>query len=227
MKIGITIFLTDQTIGVVELAREVEARGFSSLWFPEHTHIPVSRRTPAPIGPGDLPTEYYRCLQLKVELFEVVGHTRNGAGALYGIVISEVENGILVKFSNHIHLAVAARGSHVLAEGIAIAAGGGASDRCKYLHGVVTGSRRHCAIFHLFVSRLHCWQVLLPLLKQGRHLGRQAAGYSISIKQLTVMEKCELFRATFGIGNQFHAANIWCKSRICGLHIQTGRLFGL
>ena len=68
MKIGITIFLTDRTIGVVELAREVESRGFSSLWFPEHTHIPVSRRTPAPIGPGDLPEEYYRCLDPVVAL---------------------------------------------------------------------------------------------------------------------------------------------------------------
>ncbi len=61
MDLGVTIFLTDRTIGPVELAREVEARGFTSLWFPEHTHIPTSRRTPAPMG-EPLAEEYLRCL---------------------------------------------------------------------------------------------------------------------------------------------------------------------
>jgi probable F420-dependent oxidoreductase len=46
MRFGISMFPTDQAIQPVELAREVEARGFESLWFPEHSHIPVSRRTP-------------------------------------------------------------------------------------------------------------------------------------------------------------------------------------
>ena len=50
MQLGVTMFLTDQTIGPVELAREVDARGLSSIWVPEHTHIPTSRRTPAPMG---------------------------------------------------------------------------------------------------------------------------------------------------------------------------------
>lgn len=59
--IGITIFLTDTSIGPVELAREVEARGFESLFVPEHTHIPVSRRTPYPAG-DPLPDEYFRTL---------------------------------------------------------------------------------------------------------------------------------------------------------------------
>ncbi len=62
MRLGLTIFLTDRTIGAVEMARETEARGFSSLWFPEHTHIPTSRRTPAPTGDRELPEEYLRCL---------------------------------------------------------------------------------------------------------------------------------------------------------------------
>ncbi len=68
MKIGLTIFPTDRTIGPVELARQAEARGFSSLWFPEHTHIPVSRRTPAPTGEAELPEEYLRCLDPVVAL---------------------------------------------------------------------------------------------------------------------------------------------------------------
>jgi hypothetical protein len=36
----------------------LEQRGFESLWLPEHTHIPASRKTPYPAG-GDLPKEYW------------------------------------------------------------------------------------------------------------------------------------------------------------------------
>jgi probable F420-dependent oxidoreductase len=62
MRIGVEIFPTDQTIGVVELAREVEARGFESLWLPEHSHIPVSRATPwgGREGAPPLPEFYWR-----------------------------------------------------------------------------------------------------------------------------------------------------------------------
>ena len=67
MDLGVTIFLTDQSIDPVELAREVEDRGFSSLWLPEHTHIPTSRRTPAPMG-EPLAEEYRRCLDPFVTL---------------------------------------------------------------------------------------------------------------------------------------------------------------
>ena len=61
MQLGVTIFLTDRSIDPITLAREVEGRGFSSIWLPEHTHIPASRRTPAPMG-EPLDDEYYRCL---------------------------------------------------------------------------------------------------------------------------------------------------------------------
>jgi probable F420-dependent oxidoreductase len=57
MHIGICMFATDYAIAIPELAREAEARGFESLWVPEHTHIPVSRRTPFP-GGEPLPREY-------------------------------------------------------------------------------------------------------------------------------------------------------------------------
>ena len=46
MDIGVLIFPTDETIDPVDLAREAEARGYESLWFPEHSHIPTSRATP-------------------------------------------------------------------------------------------------------------------------------------------------------------------------------------
>jgi probable F420-dependent oxidoreductase len=61
MKLGLTIFPTDYSIGPVELARLAEERGFESLFFPEHTHIPASRRTPYPAG-GELPREYSHLL---------------------------------------------------------------------------------------------------------------------------------------------------------------------
>ncbi len=55
---GLSMFPTDYAIQPMELAKEAEARGFESLFFPEHTHIPTSRRTPWP-GGGDLPREYW------------------------------------------------------------------------------------------------------------------------------------------------------------------------
>jgi probable F420-dependent oxidoreductase len=68
MRHGITIFATDQTIDIVRLAREVEARGFDSLYLPEHTHIPISRRTPPATGDAELPEEYKRTLDPFVAL---------------------------------------------------------------------------------------------------------------------------------------------------------------
>ncbi len=58
MELGVSMFATDYAIQIDELAREVEARGFESLWVPEHTHIPTSRRSPWP-GGDVLPEEYY------------------------------------------------------------------------------------------------------------------------------------------------------------------------
>jgi len=57
MRVGAFYFPTDYGIAIDELARELEARGFESLFVCEHTHIPVSRRTPFPSG-GELPKRY-------------------------------------------------------------------------------------------------------------------------------------------------------------------------
>ena len=59
MDIGIFMFPTGDAMRPDDLGAEVEARGFESLWFPEHTHIPTSRRSPFP-GGGELPPEYSR-----------------------------------------------------------------------------------------------------------------------------------------------------------------------
>ncbi len=58
MHYGVFIFATDFAIRIDELARAAEQRGFESLFVPEHTHIPKSRRSPWPGGPS-LPKEYW------------------------------------------------------------------------------------------------------------------------------------------------------------------------
>jgi probable F420-dependent oxidoreductase len=57
MRVGVFYFPTDYGINIAELARALEERGFASLYVPEHTHIPTSRRTPFP-GGGELPRRY-------------------------------------------------------------------------------------------------------------------------------------------------------------------------
>jgi alkanesulfonate monooxygenase SsuD/methylene tetrahydromethanopterin reductase-like flavin-dependent oxidoreductase (luciferase family) len=57
MHFGVSMFHTDHSIPAVELGRALEARGFESMWAPEHSHIPASRRTPFP-GGGELPKSY-------------------------------------------------------------------------------------------------------------------------------------------------------------------------
>jgi probable F420-dependent oxidoreductase len=61
LKFGVVTFPTEYSIGPAELARAMEERGFESLFFPEHTHIPASRRTPWP-GGAELPKEYSHTL---------------------------------------------------------------------------------------------------------------------------------------------------------------------
>jgi probable F420-dependent oxidoreductase len=57
MRIGTFYFPTDYGIDPTELAIALEERGFESLFVCEHTHIPVSRRSPFP-GGGELPKRY-------------------------------------------------------------------------------------------------------------------------------------------------------------------------
>src|SRR5438067_3905645 len=57
MLVGAFHFPTDYGIEISDLARALEERGFESLFVCEHTHIPVSRRSPYPSG-GELPKRY-------------------------------------------------------------------------------------------------------------------------------------------------------------------------
>jgi probable F420-dependent oxidoreductase len=68
LQYGVTMFMTDQTMPPVELARAIEERGLHSLYVPEHTHIPTSRKTPPPTGDAELRDEYKRTLDPLVAL---------------------------------------------------------------------------------------------------------------------------------------------------------------
>ncbi|MGW6055178.1 LLM class F420-dependent oxidoreductase [Streptomyces sp. NPDC055189] len=79
MRVAATLYLTDQTITPVRLARELEQRGFAGLYLPEHSHIPVSRETPYP--GGELPPECARMLNPFVALAQAAAVTdRLGLG---------------------------------------------------------------------------------------------------------------------------------------------------
>jgi probable F420-dependent oxidoreductase len=79
MKIGVMMFPTDKAIQPIELAKETEARGFESLWFPEHSHIPTSRVTPwgGNAAAPPLPEEYWRSHDQFVALAAAAAVTEN------------------------------------------------------------------------------------------------------------------------------------------------------
>src|SRR5262252_8502420 len=67
MNFGASMFFTDYSMTSAELAQALEARDFESVWAPEHSHIPTSRRSPFP-GGGDLPKQYYDAMDPFVTL---------------------------------------------------------------------------------------------------------------------------------------------------------------
>jgi probable F420-dependent oxidoreductase len=72
---GVIGFPTDQSITPLELGPELEQRGFESLFYAEHTHIPTSRRSPFLVG-GDLPEMYWRAHDQFVALGMVASVTQ-------------------------------------------------------------------------------------------------------------------------------------------------------
>jgi len=66
MQTGIAIFDTEYSLPIQELARAAEERSFESLWVPEHTHIPTSRKSP--FAGGELPEQYKHTLDPFVSL---------------------------------------------------------------------------------------------------------------------------------------------------------------
>lgn len=76
MKFGVSMFVTDYSIGAAELGKALEDLGFESLFVPEHTHIPASRQSPWPGGP-ELPKEYSHSLDPFLALSAAAAVTRN------------------------------------------------------------------------------------------------------------------------------------------------------
>ena len=78
------MFFTEYSMTAPELAVTLEARGFDSVWAPEHSHIPVSRKTPFP-GGGDLPKQYADAMDPFVVLAAAANATKTiklGTGVL-------------------------------------------------------------------------------------------------------------------------------------------------
>ena len=67
MKFSASMFFTDYSMAPGELAQALEARGFEALWAPEHSHIPLSRKTPFIFG-GELQKKYYDVMDPFVSL---------------------------------------------------------------------------------------------------------------------------------------------------------------
>ncbi|MFF4574904.1 LLM class F420-dependent oxidoreductase [Streptomyces sp. NPDC001410] len=104
MRIAVTIFLTDETVTPTRLAQELEQRGFSGLYLPEHTHIPVERTTPYPAG-GDLPREYGRTLDPFVALGQAAAVTeRLGLGTGITLVAQHDPIGLAKQIATLDHL---------------------------------------------------------------------------------------------------------------------------
>lgn len=76
MKFGYLSLNTIEGIRPDHLARELEERGFDSVWMPEHSHIPTSRESPYPAG-GDLPEGYWRMMDPFVSLSLCAAATEN------------------------------------------------------------------------------------------------------------------------------------------------------
>ncbi len=75
MQFGASMFFTDYSMGAADLAVALEARGFESIWAPEHSHIPLSRKSPWG-GGGDLPKHYYDVMDPFVSLTAAAMATR-------------------------------------------------------------------------------------------------------------------------------------------------------
>jgi len=75
LKIGAVMFFTSYSMQPVELGLALEERGFESIWVPEHTHIPSSRKTPYPAG-GPLIRPYYDIMDPFLALTAIAAATR-------------------------------------------------------------------------------------------------------------------------------------------------------
>ena len=133
---GINMFPTDKAINPMILAKEAEDRGFESIWFPEHSHIPTSRETPWGLNPKapPLPEEYWRT------------HDQFIALGMAGAVTSKIKLGTgitLVPQRDPIWLAKSVATVDALTDGrFLFGIGYGGNKEELHHHGVKFGDRR-------------------------------------------------------------------------------------
>lgn len=107
MKAAVAHFPTSYSIPPSELGPALEDRGFESIWVAEHSHIPLSRKTPTPSG-APLAQRYYDTFDPFVFLTALAGHTTS---LLLGTGIC------LVAQRDPIHTAKAGASLDVLSDG--------------------------------------------------------------------------------------------------------------
>ena len=145
MRFGVTIFSTDRSMSVVDLAQAAEERGFDSVWIPEHTHIPTSRRTPPPTGDAVLAEEYKRSVDPLIALAAAASVTstiRLGTGVM---LPAQREPSVTAK-------AVATL-QNISGGRFEMGVGFGWNEDEMADHGVAYGSRRAHARDHLLAMR--------------------------------------------------------------------------
>jgi probable F420-dependent oxidoreductase len=76
MQFGVHVFPTEHSIQPDELARAAEERGLDSLWFSEHTHIPVGFLS-APGRGSSLPDYYWQTYDIFVAMSLAAAATKN------------------------------------------------------------------------------------------------------------------------------------------------------
>jgi probable F420-dependent oxidoreductase len=76
LHFGASMFFTDYSMTPAELGTALEERGFESVWAPEHSHIPLSRKTPPAAG-GELAKKYYDTMDPFVTLTMAAAATKS------------------------------------------------------------------------------------------------------------------------------------------------------
>src|SRR5215472_10468570 len=104
MDFGAAMFFTDYSMTPVELGQELEARGFESVWAPEHSHIPSTRKTP-PASGGALEKRYYDVMDPFVTLTAAAIATKTlkvGTGVCLVIQRDTIQTAKLVATIDHV-----------------------------------------------------------------------------------------------------------------------------
>jgi len=147
MRVGVTAFLTDRTISPQAFATAAEERGFASLYFPEHTHLPVAESDPPALVEGVSLDDYRRSLDPMAALAAAAAVTeriRLGTGVC---LVAQHDPLVLAKQVATVDLL--SRGRLVLGVGY----GWNRTEAAD--HGVVFGHRRAVA-----AEKLRCMQAL-------------------------------------------------------------------